>query len=96
MQQKKRNESSDHSFNKSNVMRTNIVEIHGDIAGLEKDSLEMYLENERRSGGGEIEEINLDATPPQVIFRDPEGNCAVFCMIRSNYLINCEYKQLLN
>jgi len=40
---------------------------------LGKESLEMYLENTRRSGGGEIKELNLDANPPQVIFCDSEA-----------------------
>ena len=76
MQQKERKESSsDHSSNKSNFAHTSIVEVHGDIAGLEKESPEMYLENEGRSGDGEVEEIN---TPPQVNFRDPEGSYIVF------------------
>ena len=57
----------------SNVVPENIVEIHGDIKGLGKDSLEMYLENTKRSGGGEIEILDLDVTPPRVIFRDAEG-----------------------
>ena len=67
--------------NISNVDLGNIVEIHGDIAGLGKDSLRMYLESTERSGGGKIEEINLDATPPQVIFRYPEGR---FCITLSD------------
>ena len=83
MQQNERKEGGYHLSNKSNVMRTNIVEIHGDITGLEKESIEMYLENTRRSGGGDIEEINLDATPPRVTFRDPEGNFAVFCVLKN-------------
>ena len=63
----------------ANAEPRNIVEIHGDIKGLGKDSLELYLENTGRSGGGEIEKINLDATPPRVIFRDAKGNlCSIF------------------
>ena len=51
----------------------NIVEVHGDIKGLGKESLQMYLENTKRSGGGEIEKLNLDVAPPRVTFRDAEG-----------------------
>ena len=60
----------------SNSGNKTVLEIHGDIASLGKESLEMYLENTRRSGGGEIKELNLDANPPQVIFCDSEG---AFC-----------------
>ena len=56
----------------------NIVEIHGDITGLGKDSLEMYLENEKRSGGGEIKELNMDAKPPWVEFLESEGRACIF------------------
>ena len=57
----------------------NIVEVHGDINGLGKESLQMYLENTKRSGGGEVAEVNLDVSPPQVIFHDAEGKlCRMF------------------
>ena len=77
MQQKERKEISDQSLNKSIITRANIVEIHGDIAGLETESLETYLEDTKVSGGGKLEEVQFDATPPQVAFRDPEGNCVL-------------------
>ena len=51
----------------------NIVEIYGDIGGVSKDVLEMYLENRKRSGGGAIKEIDLQANPPRIVFDDAEG-----------------------
>ena len=51
----------------------NTVEICGDVTDL-KEVLEMYLENEKRSGGGEIEKIDFDTNPPSVVFSDGEGN----------------------
>ena len=78
MQQKESKENDDESSSDSNIEHTNIVEIHGDIGDLGKESLEMYLENTRLSGGGDIKEINLDAAPPRVIFCDPAGKlCTV-------------------
>ena len=68
----------------SNARHGNVVEIHGDLRGLEKESIEMYLENTRRSGGGEVKEIDWDATPPRVIFRDPEGDYALCFIINSS------------
>ena len=56
----------------------NIVEIHGDITGLGKESLEMYLESRKRSGGGEIKEMNMDANPPWVAFLESEGKASIF------------------
>ena len=73
LQKNEREGKDDKSSKLSKVEPGNIVEIHGDIKGLGKDSLEMYLENAKRSGGGKIEKVNLDATPPRVIFRDTEG-----------------------
>ena len=69
----------DESSSISNVEPGNIVEIHGDIKGLGMESLQMYLENTKRSGGGEIEKLNMDVTPPRVIFCDAEGKlCCMF------------------
>ena len=57
----------------SNSNCGNIVEIYGDIGDFGNDILEMYLESPRRSGGGEIEKLKLDANPPYVVFRDIKG-----------------------
>ena len=68
----KEGDSSSHNvFNSSGSK--NIVEIYGDITCLSKDMLELYLENKKRSGGGEIQEMNLGANPSWVIFCDSEG-----------------------
>ena len=71
-----REEREEIDISPSNISKKvpgNIVEIYGDINGLRKESLQMYLENTKRSGGGEIEEVNFDVSPPRVIFRDAEG-----------------------
>ena len=69
-------EDDEHS-SASNVEPENIVEIHGDIRGLGMESLQMYLENTNRSGGGMIEKVDWDATPPRVVFRDAEGKLCI-------------------
>ena len=63
----------DGSCSTSNSDGGNIVEIHGDIGDVGNDSLGMYLESPRRSGGGKIEKLKLDVNPPCVVFRDSEG-----------------------
>ena len=78
-EEKERDCSSSNEFNSSSSK--NIVEIHGDITGLGKDSLEMYLESRKRSGGGEIREMNLDANPPWVEFRESEGRACIFYLL---------------
>ena len=55
----------------------NVVEIHGDIQGLGKEVLEMYLESTKRSGGGQIEEMHLAANPPRVVFCDVGGESRI-------------------
>ena len=50
------------------------VEIHGDIAKIRKDLLLMYLESEKKSGGGKMMSENLQANPPTVTFVDEKGN----------------------
>ena len=57
----------------SGVEHGKMVEIHGDIEGLSKDSLVVYLESTRRSGGGVIDEIDLLANPPRIVFADSKG-----------------------
>ena len=55
----------------------NVVEIVGDIRSLRKETLKYYLENEKRSGGGEILHLNLSVDQPQVTFRDSEGELCI-------------------
>ena len=79
VQKKKMNDNRGEACNTSNASHQNIVEIEGDIKSIGKESLELYLENTKRSGGGDIEEIDLEANPPRVIFCDPEGKlCIVY------------------
>ena len=68
-------EKDDGSCSISNSDCGNVVEIYGDIEGLWEQFLEMYLESTRRSGGGEIETLKLNANPPCVVFRDCKGKC---------------------
>ena len=67
----------------------NIVEIHGDITSLGKESLEIYLESKKRSGGGEITEMNLDANPPWVVFQESEGDAYMFYYAIEESQFNC-------
>ena len=55
------------------VEHGNRVEIHGDVGGVGNDTLVIYLESKKRSGGGDIREIDLEGNPPSVVFDDPEG-----------------------
>ena len=50
------------------------VEVHGDVGKLDKRCFAMYLENEKRSGGGKIEKIDFDTKPVVVTFHEIEGN----------------------
>ena len=75
-EEKERDSSLPNVFNSYDSK--NVVEIHGDITGLGKESLEMYLESRKRSGGGEIKEMNIDANPPWVEFLESEGNAGIF------------------
>ena len=55
----------------SDIART--VEIHGEIGNISEESLKLYLENKRRSGGGPIEKINLKVSPGLVTFEKITG-----------------------
>ena len=55
-----------------------ILEIHGDITGLGMESLEMYLENAKRSGGGQIKEMTIDTNPPWIAFQESAGEACMF------------------
>ena len=85
VQQKKTTLNGDQLSKKSNVENKNIVEIHGNIGGMDRESLEKYLENTRLSGGGEIKEIDWDSTPPRVLFNDPEGNVYFVLFSKRNH-----------
>ena len=50
------------------------VEVHGDVGKLDKKFFTMYLENEKRSGGGNIEKIEFDTKPVVVTFHEIEGD----------------------
>ena len=78
MKEKVNNEEDSGSYKISNEDCENVVEIHGDVGGLGMESLEMYLENSKRSGGGEIKEMNLDANPPWVAFLESKGKANMF------------------
>ena len=75
---KEEREKDSISPNTSNSGSKNVVEIHGDITGIGKESLEMYLENTKRSGGGEIKDMNMGANPPWVEFHESEGKACMF------------------
>ena len=84
--QKKSNNSESELSTNSNADNKCIVEIEGDIGGLTKDSLELYLENTKRSGGGDVETIDLDANPPRIVFIDPEGSYLLLCLMRRAFI----------
>lgn len=75
------NENTDRNQSDSSVELENVVEIHGDIEGLGEESLKMYLESRKRSGGGDIQEIYLKSNPPRIVFDDPEGKSYIFHQI---------------
>ena len=75
---KKEEKGKDSTPRMFNAGSKNILEIHGDIAGLGKESLEMYLENMKRSGGGEIKEMTIDTNPPRIAFQESEGEACMF------------------
>ena len=50
------------------------VEVHGDVGKLDKNYFKMYMENEKRSGGGKVKKIDFDAKPVVVTFHEIEGN----------------------
>ena len=76
--QKRSNDNENELSNIANDDDECIVEIEGDIKGIGKESLELYLGSAKRSGGGDIKEIDLEANPPRVIFRDTEGKLFIF------------------
>ena len=47
--------------------------IHGDFGNIDEGMLEIYFENNRRSGGGDLERIDLRVNPPVLIFCNAEG-----------------------
>ena len=49
------------------------VEIHGEIGNISAESLELYLESTKRSGGGPIEKMDLKASPALVTFKEAAG-----------------------
>ena len=77
VKQKLNNEEVGGSCKISSEDCDNVVEIHGDIRSLGKESLEMYLENTKRSGGGVVKEMNFDANPPWVAFLESEGKASM-------------------
>ena len=84
--QKKSNDNESEFSTNSNTDNKCIVEIEGDIGGLTKDSLELYLESAKKSGGGDVETIDLDANPPRVVFIDPEGSYLLLCLMRRAFI----------
>ena len=49
------------------------VEIHGEIDQLSEDTLSLYLENRKRSGGGRIERLDMSSSPATVTFEEVAG-----------------------
>ena len=71
--QRRRSDKTDTYQPAFGVEHNNIVEIYGNIGEVSEDALEMYLENRKRSGGGDIKEIHLQENPPRIVFDDMEG-----------------------
>ena len=53
------------------------VEVHDIPTNVSEEKLTMFLENKKRSGGGEILNIDLDGRTriATVTFKDPQGAC---------------------
>ena len=74
------------------------VEICGDIAGLSKDALTVYLESRKGSGCGHIKDIDMTTNPPKAIFEDSEGNLhsILSCMPSMHFECTHFFGSLLN
>ena len=61
-------------------IRTGCVEIHGLPENPKKDILQMLLENQKRSGGGPVLDLQIDERGKIAIvtFEDPAGSSAKF------------------
>eukprot|EP00794_Sanderia_malayensis_P007527 gene7528-8364_t len=70
---------------KETYINQRTIEIHGDIENINKEILMLYLENNRKSGGGPIETADLDANPPWVSFSDAQSANGV--LSKSNHVL---------
>eukprot|EP00794_Sanderia_malayensis_P007532 gene7533-8369_t len=70
---------------KEMYMNQRTIEIHGDVENINKEILMLYLENNRKSGGGPIETADLDANPPWVSFSDAQSANGV--LSKSNHVL---------
>ena len=66
------------------------IKVSGLEASMTHDLIECYFENERRSGGSDIEEIWYDDTKETVVitYKSPSSRCSTFICI--TLLLNLE------
>ena len=55
-------------------LQTSVVIIRGLSQNTTKDALQNYFENTRRSGGGDVEEVDIKGDWARIKFESPEGN----------------------
>ena len=60
------------------IINKRTVVLYGDIKSIGQSILELYFENRKRSGGGDLERIDVSTDPPVAIFCDAEGICIDF------------------
>lgn len=66
----------------SKVPVTNCLKVYGFRDGTSKDTLELYFESSKRSGGGDLESIELNKEDGTclIFFKDHKGNCYFYLM----------------
>ena len=55
-------------------LQTCVVIIRGLAQNTTEDALQNYFENTKRSGGGDVEEVDMKGDWARIKFESPEGN----------------------
>lgn len=71
----------------------NILEVRGVSSKTSEDTVMMYFENTRRSGGGEIKSMKSeDDGVFYIIFEDDQGNCTFLkCLYACRYVTHSQF-----
>jgi hypothetical protein len=66
-----------------------VMKVEGIVVSISEDTLTMYFENRRRSGGDEIDhvEINRDAETALVYFKEGNGRSTVMIILKTSLIL---------
>lgn len=76
-------ESQQHSVTEASIPQSLVVEVSWSQANFSGEVLKMYLENKKRSGGGQVKDLSFSAEEQKAHVRFVDEECKLLLCCRS-------------